>query len=104
GSPGRAAAIAPSKRTIRPASSAASRPTICQGASGAVRVGYVTAGPLAPGKLHRHSGRGDKTAGQRGVSALVAQRIRASDYGSEGCGFESLRARQPDTSEAFWLP
>ena len=26
--------------------------------------------------------------------ALVAQRIRASDYGSEGWGFESLRARQ----------
>ncbi len=25
--------------------------------------------------------------------ALVAQRIRASDYGSEGWGFESLRAR-----------
>src|SRR5437763_1743037 len=30
--------------------------------------------------------------------ALVAQRIRASDYGSEGWGFESLRARSPLTS------
>src|SRR5436305_458472 len=27
--------------------------------------------------------------------ALVAQWIRASDYGSEGWGFESLRARSP---------
>ena len=26
------------------------------------------------------------------VDALVAQRTRASDYGSEGCGFESRRA------------
>src|SRR5205807_225602 len=29
--------------------------------------------------------------------ALVAQWTRASDYGSEGWGFESLRARQPLT-------
>ena len=28
------------------------------------------------------------------VSALVAQLERASDYGSEGWGFESLRARK----------
>jgi hypothetical protein len=28
-----------------------------------------------------------------GSTALVAQRTRASDYGSEGWGFESLRAR-----------
>ena len=28
--------------------------------------------------------------------AGVAQRIRASDYGSEGWGFESLRPHQPD--------
>jgi hypothetical protein len=38
-------------------------------------------------------GLGDKTAGQS-HTALVAQRIRASDYGSEGWGFESLRARR----------
>jgi hypothetical protein len=30
--------------------------------------------------------------------ALVAQLERASDYGSEGWGFESLRARQPQTT------
>ncbi len=29
-----------------------------------------------------------------GSDALVAQLDRASDYGSEGWGFESLRARQ----------
>ena len=33
------------------------------------------------------------------VPALVAQRIRASDYGSEGWGFESLRAHQKSWSE-----
>ena len=30
------------------------------------------------------------------AAALVAQLDRASDYGSEGWGFESLRARHPD--------
>jgi hypothetical protein len=35
--------------------------------------------------------------------ALVAQRTRASDYGSEGWGFESLRARQMSRSEACGL-
>ena len=31
--------------------------------------------------------------GENGTHALVAQRIRASDYGSEGREFESLQAR-----------
>ena len=31
--------------------------------------------------------------GENGIHALVAQRIRASDYGSEGREFESLQAR-----------
>ena len=33
--------------------------------------------------------------------ALVAQRIRASDYGSEGWGFESLRARLSDLGQVL---
>ena len=36
--------------------------------------------------------------GENGAHALVAQRIRASDYGSEGREFESLQAR------FFYLP
>jgi len=35
--------------------------------------------------------------------ALVAQRIRASDYGSEGCGFESRRARQISAGQQGYL-
>ena len=39
------------------------------------------------------------------TQALVAQRIRASDYGSEGREFESLQARFSTAFEAvfFWL-
>ncbi len=41
--------------------------------------------------------------------ALVAQRIRASDYGSEGWGFESLRAHQISAvqrvaDQVTWIP
>jgi arabinofuranosyltransferase len=42
---------------------------------------------------------GEKTAGQNTKSALVAQLDRASDYGSEGWGFEFLRARDRQTDE-----
>ena len=40
-----------------------------------------------------------------GFQALVAQRIRASDYGSEGREFESLQARYQTAQKAvfFWL-
>ena len=40
----------------------------------------------------------EKCPGQRWFPALVAQLDRASDYGSEGWGFESLRARHCDVS------
>ena len=37
----------------------------------------------------------------RRAFAPVAQRIRASDFGSEGRGFESSRARHPNKTEAL---
>ena len=37
------------------------------------------------------------------AAALVAQRTRASDYGSEGCGFESRRAHQESPVQSLFL-
>src|SRR5690606_18299836 len=57
----------------------------------------ATAHPAA-GAVGREGGAGWAPAAGRGTlalpqQALVAQLERASDYGSEGWGFESLRAR-----------
>src|SRR5436190_21417936 len=67
----------------------------------------LSRGPLSPTERGRRQGRrrqeGPRKSGDYTrllQPALVAQWIRASDYGSEGWGFESLRARRTRWSAA----
>jgi hypothetical protein len=74
--------------TERPGGATLGQTVVTHAASG----GYV-GGAYSVRRQGPVSSFATKIAGQK-TQALVAQWIRASDYGSEGWGFESLRARE----------